>query len=110
MGDLERLIEKEEREEREKKERIKAFVMSYASRIKPFYVEFQFMEDSLIGMRKKAHGMINGSLIKSFQPIDPKKPEKGTQLNYVFGEFQYVAESIEEVTRRMNSVVGESYQ
>ena len=110
MGDLERLIEEEEREERENKERIKAFVMSYASRIKPFYVEFQFMEDSIIGIRKKAHGMINGSLIKSFQPIDPKKPEKGTQLNYVFGEFQYVAESIEEVTRRMNSVVGESYQ
>ena len=114
MNDLERIIlleecEEEAREEREERERNKAFIMSYANRIKPFFVEFQFMEESLIGMRKKAHGMINGSLIKSFQPIDPKKPDKGTQINYVFGEFQFVAESVEEVRRRMNAVIGETY-
>ncbi len=83
--------------------------MSFGDRVRPFFVEFLFLEPGIIWNSNKGRGMINGSLVESFEPINPQKESEGTIINFVFGHKQFVAESLEQVTSKMNSAVNLAY-
>jgi len=111
MGLQEDLQAAADQEEKIKKiEKIKAHTMSYASRVKPFFIEFDLVSFSTwLERRITTRGMINGSLIESYSPFDRKDPSKGTNIKFIFGETQLVAESVDEVTAKMQQALSNNY-
>jgi hypothetical protein len=82
----------------------KAQAISLIARIKPFFVEFTFYGG---WGDPDLRGVINGAHIQSVVSVHPKKPQKGTNINYVFGGVQRVVEPLDDVVTALKAAASQ---
>jgi hypothetical protein len=92
-------------EEHSDEERKKAQAMTLMARIKPFFIEMTFYTG---WGETPTRGVVNGAHIESIQAVHPTKPQKGTIINYVFGDTQRVTETVDVVVAALKSAVDQA--